>query len=267
MKRPSTNFASNKLLAALSSTSSIGRLLPHLSPVRLRRDAVLHEHGQPASDIYFPTSSMIALSCMATDGSVSELTAVGREGMAGISAIMGVAASGNWATVVRAGEAWRLPAKVLQREFATDEACRGLLLRYLHTLMLDISHHSLCDTRHCLQQRLCRLLLEMRDRGASDEFPATQESMAHRLGVRRESVSAAARTLQSIGVIRYWRGRIQVVDSETLAALSCDCYEPVRAEYEHLYASCVVHPAADWSRTVSVRQHSNGSHNQWVTHY
>jgi CRP-like cAMP-binding protein len=263
MKHPNTQLASNKLLAVLSSTPSIARLLPHLSPVRLRRDEVLHEHGQPAANVYFPTNSMVSLSCMATDGSMSELTAVGREGMIGISAIMGAAAAGSWATVVRAGNAWRLPGKILQQEFAQEEACQRLLLRYLHTLLMDISHHSLCDSRHCLQQRLCRLLLEMRDRGASDEFPATQELIAHRLGVRRESVSAAARILQRDGLIRYWRGRIHVLDSETLAAQSCDCYEPIRAEYEHLYAS-EVRQATRWDRTVSLRHQSNGSLNQWV---
>lgn len=257
MNHPSTQIASNKLLAVLSSTPSIATLLPHLSPVRLDRDEVLHEHGQPATHVFFPTNCMVSLSCIATDGSMSELTAVGREGMIGISAIMGSAASGSWATVVTSGNAWRLPGRVLQQVFTSDTTCQRLLLRYLHTLLMDISHHSLCDSRHCLQQRLCRLLLEMRDRGASDEFPATQELMAHRLGVRRESVSAAARELQRDGLIRYWRGRIHVLDSENLAAQSCDCYEPIRAEYEHLYAG-EARRAARWDRAVSLGHRANG---------
>ncbi|WP_249142274.1 helix-turn-helix domain-containing protein [Bradyrhizobium sp. AUGA SZCCT0160] len=44
------------------------------------------------------------------------------------------------------------------------------------------------------------------------------------LGVRRTSVTAVARTLQETGLIKYARGKIQIVDAEALQASACECY-------------------------------------------
>ena len=45
------------------------------------------------------------------------------------------------------------------------------------------------------------------------------------LGVRREGVTDAAGKLQTLGVIRYQRGRITVLDRPKLEKLSCECYQ------------------------------------------
>jgi CRP-like cAMP-binding protein len=240
---PHVEPASNRLLALLSGTPSLSRLRPHLRLVGLKRHEVLHHQGPRATVTYFPTSSIVSLSCIAADGSSGELTSVGREGMIGVAALMGADSTGSQATVISPGDAWMLPAEALQREFAADEGCQALLLRYLHTLFIDISHHSLCDSNHCLQQRLCRLLLEIRYRGASDTLNATQEMLGQRLGVRRESVNMAASKLQDEGLIRYWRGRIRVIDRTGLAALSCECFLQIRTEYERLFAEDAWRPA------------------------
>jgi CRP-like cAMP-binding protein len=258
---PRAHLASNKLLAVLSATPSLARLRPHLSLVGLKRDEVLQDFGLPATHVYFPSSCMVSLSCIAPDGTHSELTGIGTEGMVGISAIMRSDAAGSWATVVSPGDAWLLPAEALQQEFAKDEACQSLLLRYLHTLLVDISHRSLCDAHHCLQQRLCRLLLEMLNRGATEDLHATQELMANRLGVRRESVNEAARVLQKDGVIRYRHGRVRVLDRARLAALSCECYELIQSEYERLFSNEVGRSAPRWDRGVSYRPQTKNSYN------
>jgi len=48
----------------------------------------------------------------------------------------------------------------------------------------------------------------------------TQELLANLLGVRREGVTAAALKLQQAGVIRYSRGRIDVLDRARLQQFS-----------------------------------------------
>jgi len=229
--------ASNGPLALLSATPSLARLRPHLSLVGLKRDEVLQYQGPRADTVYFPTSSIVSLSCIAVDDSRGELTSVGREGLVGVSALLDTNCSGHQATVVSPGDAWTLPAEVLRREFARDEACQSVLLRYLNGLLIDISHHSMCNTNHGLHQRLCRLLLETQYRGRSDTLRATQEGLALRLGVRRESVNAAAAKLQEAGLICYWRGRIQILDSAGLALLSCECFEQIQAGYDQLFAN------------------------------
>lgn len=63
----------------------------------------------------------------------------------------------------------------------------------------------------------------------------TQELIANMLGVRREGVTDAARTLQDMHLIRYSRGRIDVLDRPGLERCACECYEVVKAETERLF--------------------------------
>lgn len=62
----------------------------------------------------------------------------------------------------------------------------------------------------------------------------THELLAHMLGVRRESVSAAARHLQQLGLIHYTRGHITLLDRPGLEAMVCECYQVVKDEYTRL---------------------------------
>ena len=71
----------------------------------------------------------------------------------------------------------------------------------------------------------------------------TQELIANMLGVRREGVTEAAGKLQKLGVIRYSRGQITVLDREKMERLCCECYAVVRKETDRL-SSRAIRPAA-----------------------
>jgi hypothetical protein len=62
--------------------------------------------------------------------------------------------------------------------------------------------------------------------------------------VRREGVTTAAGKLQKLGVIRYSRGRITVVDRPKLETLSCECYAVVKAETDRLMPYFAPRPGA-----------------------
>jgi Mn-dependent DtxR family transcriptional regulator len=62
----------------------------------------------------------------------------------------------------------------------------------------------------------------------------TQELIANMLGVRREGVTEAALNLQRVGLIRYARGRISVLDRAGLEKRTCECYAVVKTEYDRL---------------------------------
>ena len=62
----------------------------------------------------------------------------------------------------------------------------------------------------------------------------TQELIANMLGVRREGVTESAVKLQKLGLIRYSRGHITVLDRSGLERLSCECYAVVKKEYDRL---------------------------------
>ncbi|HWL72684.1 MAG TPA: helix-turn-helix domain-containing protein, partial [Burkholderiaceae bacterium] len=62
----------------------------------------------------------------------------------------------------------------------------------------------------------------------------TQELIANMLGVRREGVTEAALKLQKVGLIRYARGHITVLDRAGLEQRTCECYAVVKNEYDRL---------------------------------
>jgi len=47
-------------------------------------------------------------------------------------------------------------------------------------------------------------------------------------------VTEAARGLQNMGLIRYARGRIKVLDRPGLERRTCECYGVVKREYDRL---------------------------------
>jgi CRP-like cAMP-binding protein len=230
-------ISGNKLLAELSAIQALTRLRPVMTTVQLERGELLHDFNRPPSHVYFPTTAVVSLYRATASGGSSELVSVGQEGMIGISVLTGGETSAGQAAVVIPGVAWRMPADALRQECASNPACQSLLLRYLHALLMDIFHRMSCNTHHRIRQRLCRLLLQMLDRSLGDELAATHETIANRLGVRRESISEAARTLQRAGLIRNRRGRICIRDRSGLERLSCECYGLIKAEYDRLFAA------------------------------
>jgi len=56
------------------------------------------------------------------------------------------------------------------------------------------------------------MLLRARDLSHSDTLALTQEFLAQMLGVQRTAVSVVANTLPRAGMIRYRRGRIDIVN-------------------------------------------------------
>jgi hypothetical protein len=81
---------------------------------------------------------------------------------------------------------------------------------------------------------MCRWLLLSLDPLSSNTLTMTQELIANMLGVRREGVTEAAGKLQELGVIRYSRGRITVLNRPRLEQLCCECYAVVKKETDRL---------------------------------
>jgi hypothetical protein len=52
--------------------------------------------------------------------------------------------------------------------------------------------------------------------------------------VQRSSVTLVARKLQEAGLIRYRRGRIQILDVEGLQDSCCECYGAINAHFSKL---------------------------------
>lgn len=223
----------NQLLAALPEAEWL-RWQPLLEPVDLPLGAVLYESGMPLAHVYFPTTAIVSLLYVLEDGASAEIAVAGLEGLVGISLFMGGGTTPSRAVVQSAGRGFRLKAQAVQTEFGRAGAVMHLLLRYTQALITQMAQTAVCNRHHTLDQQLCRWLLLSLDRLPSSEIVMTQELIGNMLGVRREGVTEAAGKLQAAGIIRYARGRINVLDRDALEARTCECYGVVRSEYERL---------------------------------
>src|SRR5262249_3919022 len=153
-----------------------------------------------------PTTAVISGLYTTEDGSTAEMGLIGNDGAVGLSLFLGGDSTPTQATVVVAGEALRLEAQALRREFASGGPLQALLLRYTQAFITQLSHVAVCNRLHDVEQRLCRWLLMCRDRLDRDDLQMTQEFISNVLGGRRETVTVAAGRLQDAGLIRYSRG-------------------------------------------------------------
>src|SRR5450830_341642 len=229
--RPNPN--QNHLLASLP-TAEFDPLLAHLELVPMQLGQMVYEPGIQLRHAYFPTDSIVSLHYVTETGASAETAGVGNEGVVGVSLFMGGDTTSSSAVVQTSGHAYRLDRRVLLEEFNRGGLLQRLLLRYTQALMTQMAQTAACNRHHSVEQQLCRWLLLTLDRVSSQELIMTQELVASMLGVRRESVTEAARNLQNDGYIRYRRGHIGVIDRAGLETLSCECYAVVKNELKRL---------------------------------
>ena len=223
----------NRLLAALPA-AEFDRLAPRLELVAMPLGEALYESGGRLHHVYFPTTSIVSLLYVLENGASAEIAVVGNEGILGISLFMGGETTPSRAVVQSDGFGYRLKAGLLKREFNRGGPVLHLLLRYTQALITQMTQTAVCNRHHSIEQQLCRWLLLSLDRLSSDSLTMTQELIANMLGVRREGVTEAAGNLQRAGLIRYSRGRIEVLDRPGLENAVCECYAVVKTEVDRL---------------------------------
>jgi CRP-like cAMP-binding protein len=206
--------------------------------------AILYEPGTPLEAVYFPTTAVVSLHYVLQSGQSAETAAVGYEGVVGLSLFMEGHRAYSSATVQIAGHGYMLAARFLRREFERAEALHRLVLQYMQALIIQSTQTAVCNRHHSIDQQICRWILSRLDRVRTREITVTQEMIAVALGVRRESVTEAAATLRSAGVIRYRRGQISVLDRSELERGVCECYAVVRRQTGRL-----LHRSSSWSPT------------------
>jgi len=229
------NAARNRILRDLPPQDRL-RIAAGLQPATFALGDVLGELGEAPSCVYFPTSAVVSALYTTQDGATAEMGLVGNDGVVGLSLFLGGDATPSEATVVVAGDALRLDADALRKEFRAGGALHALLLRYTQAFITQISHTAVCNRLHPVEQRLCRWLLMCHDRVDRDDLQMTQELISNVLGGRRETVTVAAGHLQDAGLIRYARGHIEIVDRKGLEAAACECYPAVAAWSARLVA-------------------------------
>jgi CRP-like cAMP-binding protein len=221
---PTTGPHDNKLLAALPR-SQFNLLVPHLTTVTLAQGALMYEVGDEVDQIYFAHNGMFSLLVVMRDGKAIETATVGREGVIGAMAGLGLYTSLVRVVVQLPLTASKISAAQFRKLIAASEPIRDLCTHYNEVLLTQARITAACNALHPVEARFCRWLLQSADRAASDTVTLTQELLAEMLGVRRTSVTEVAGKLQNEGAITYSRGVIRILDRETLERLSCECYQ------------------------------------------
>jgi CRP-like cAMP-binding protein len=225
--------SANLLLASLT-VADAAAIRSNLKSVDLEHHRILFESGDVVNTVYFPTSAIISLVVGLSTGEMVEAAMVGRDGVVGASSALDGKISFSRGIVQIAGQCLICEADVLKGAALQSNTMLAKLVRHEQTLYAQAQQSTACMATHDIEARLCRWLLRARDLSGNDTLLFTQETLAEMLGVRRTSVTTVAHTLQRAGMIKYARGKIQIVDVDGLRETACECYATINSHYQAL---------------------------------
>ncbi len=224
---PSQNKLLNHLLAADADF-----LLPQIRIVRLSFNDIIYEYGDAIDEVYFPLDSIVSNLAIMEDGTTIEISMIGREGVLGLSALLGGGTARHWTRMCIGGSMARVSTSVLEQTFVSNEKTLKHIMHNYSSLITQVSQRAVCNARHTVLERLACWLLLIHDRVGGDNLNLTQEAIASRLGARRAGVTVAAGILQSIGAIEYRRGQFHIKHREALEEAVCECYAVLKADFD-----------------------------------
>jgi len=194
----------------------------------------LSEPNEPIEYVYFVNSGLISTDALTEKGESVEVGVIGREGFAGLPALLDQPQMSHSVLMQGTGEGFRIRSSILREQFVKG----GMLQRMVHTFaylqFVQVTQSVLCNRMHEVDARLARWLLTSADRMESESLNLTQEFLAQMLGVQRSTVTVAAGELQRAGMIGYSRGKIHILDRVRLAETACECYRIVSASYRRV---------------------------------
>ncbi len=226
---PAQEDTKNRILSSLPA-DEFGEIAHTLQPFALAAGAYLHNAEEEIHHVYFVESGLVSLITVLEDGTSIEVGLAGREGVSGISVLLGSDTAAHQALVQMNGRALRMKTEDARDAFRRHEQFQRGLLRYTRSLLAMTAQTAACNALHTIEERLARWLLLCRQRSGSDVLPLTHEMLSNMLGVRRSGVTVAAGILQRAGLIRYSRKDIVILDREGLESASCECFRSMSAD-------------------------------------
>lgn len=224
---PQLRDSGNQLLDRLTK-DDYELLLPRFQNVSLSLRQVVHQFEDEVSYIYFPTTALFSFLTVLEEDDPVETATVGKEGFVGLTVPLGVLASPHRVMCQMNGDSLRLSVRSFLEALEQSPELKTLVNHYVVFSMRSISQTIACNALHSAEARAARWLLMVHDQAGQDEFPMTHEFLAYMLGVRRQTVTVVAGTLQNAGLIGYRRGTILIKDRERLEEAACECYGAVR---------------------------------------
>ncbi len=220
---------SNHLLSALPPEDFLS-IARHMEPITMSIGTVFADYLDPIEHCYFPNNGMISLLSVLEDGSTCEVGYVGFEGVVGMSGLFGKNEMPYQALVQARSEGFRVPIDTVAELFRKSPVFHDISLRFTDVVLRQFAQTSACNRFHTAESRLCRWFSVMCERSGNCHLSLTQEFLAYMLGVQRTSIGTIAHSLQEDGLIKYSRGRIEVIDLEGLKSQACECFELIKHE-------------------------------------
>ena len=210
------------------------QLAKHLKPVDLPLEKKLSEPNLPIEHIYFLNSGLVSTDVLSSNGESVEVGVIGREGFAGLPALLDQPQMSHMVLMQGVGEGLRIRSEIVREEFLKGGMLQKLVHAFAYLQLVQVTQSVLCNRLHPVNARLARWLLTSADRMESRLWNLTQEFLAQMLGVQRSTVTVAAGELQAEGLIEYSRGKIQILNRQGLINSSCECYGTVESSYERI---------------------------------
>jgi CRP-like cAMP-binding protein len=208
------------------------RIDPHLEQVDFKLGHIVCEAGGLLQHAYFPEGAVLSLLTALESGDAIETANIGREGAFGLFAAMYSRVSFNQCIVQLQGPMVRCRIELLQAEFNQSSHIRDLFVSFSETLLSQVQQTVACNSMHTVEERICRWLLMMHDRAGGDSLTYTHQFLAEIMGSNRKSVTIAAQSLQTKGLINYRRGMMQVLNRPGLEEAACECYAVVKKRFD-----------------------------------
>jgi len=225
----------NKILAGLSDDDS-ALLLPALALVDLPMRKILESRNRRIDHVFFLEAGMASIVASGGSHHSIEIGIVGNEGMTGLPILMVTDRSPHETFMHAAGTGWRIATADLQQAMAQSAGLRERLLRYAHTMFVQMGFNALSNGRYRLEERLARWLLMAQDRSGAD-VPLTHEFLAVMLGTRRPGVTTAINRLEKSGILKSRRGLVTILDRRALEDAANGSYGAAEAEYARLFGN------------------------------
>jgi len=124
----------------------------------------------------------------------------------------------------------RLPIAAALEEFRRAGGFHDLLLRFAHSLFVQVSQTALCNRLHTDEERLARWLLLSHDRINSRQLPLPRDLLAKLLGRSPAAASLTVSLLERAGLVDYNGAELVIPDREKLESVACSCYWVARRE-------------------------------------
>ena len=223
----------NQLLSALRA-DGFAALAPHLESIDVATREYFERPNVKIKYVFFPESGIVSIVSHGVRKKALEVGVIGREGMTGLTVVLGNSRSPHQTYVQVAGTGHRITAEQLRKAMNADQRLRNTLLHYVQAFMIQTAYTAVANGTARLEEKLARWLLMAHDRLDGDDLPLIHDFLALMLGVHRPGVTLAITALETRGVITAKRSVITVIDRKGLEEIANSTYGVPEAEYARL---------------------------------